>query len=65
MKEGEGTQQTHTYMCIHKTHRHNSVVEAREKGGVGEVEVGKGEENGDRKRLCLGRRAPSVQMVFY
>ena len=54
MKEGEGTQQTHTYMCIHKTHRHNSVVEAREKGGVGEVEVGKGEENGDRKRLCLG-----------
>ena len=52
MKEGERINQ-HTHTHTQLIDADGSVVIARGKGRRGEMEVGKGMENGDGKRLCF------------
>ena len=65
MKEGGGITHTNTYTMQH-VDTDNSVVIAREKGGSGQLEVGKVGLIEDRERLCLGWWVGllSVQLMF-
>ena len=65
MKEGGGITHTNTYTTQH-VDTDNSVVIAREKGGSGQLELGKVGLIEDRERLCLGWWVGllSVQLMF-